>query len=295
MRQNFNPQHVSSASAWQYFHRLLTKRLKKLEKNIKRLEKNPRRHSIHQLRVLSRRLRAMFSVLKQGPEKIHLKPAAKSVKNLTKLLSPIRSLDVSFDLLKAKLKKFPAQGRRRIIGCEAALGELRRNLRAALPQASRNLGAKLRPTHAAKLFRAGDGTWFLGSLRRQVRAAAGKAAKALAVYQAKPDIPKLHEFRIGLKKYRYLLEIRGEILNAPYPRLEAMKAMQDEIGAIHDLEVLKQLLKNPSVNRRLGEHGNQKELQSFVSRLESEIAGRERKFLPRRRRLLKSLFTEKAL
>lgn len=72
--------------------------------------------------------------------------------------------------------------------------------------------------------------------------ATDRARRALADYQAEPCLAKLHRLRIQLKKLRYHLEIEQALTGRPQTSLPVLKGLQDEVGILHDLEVLKGLL-----------------------------------------------------
>ena len=67
-------------------------------------------------------------------------------------------------------------------------------------------------------------------------------AQTRALSTQRPD--ELHAFRIGCKRLRYSLELFAEAL----PRLESAKArirqLQDELGEVHDCDVLSAMAKH---------------------------------------------------
>lgn len=279
-----------SQAAWRNFVRELRKRFSNLSNNINKLDSKSSRRSIHRLRVLSRRLRAMLAVLKVAPKKTRLKSEEKAVKKLTRALSPIRSLDVSAGLLEGRLRALSGPDRRPLQTAVPAIHKLRREARRDLAKTSRGLRAELGAPDLDKLKEVRFGARFLPALRRELRSARSRAARRLREYRRAPDMHRLHEFRIALKKYRYLLEIHAEVLRSPDPALRPLKALQDHIGAMHDLEVLRELLQDPRVTRRIPKKASRRALVRFEAELASEVAALEKSFLSRQGRRLRSLF-----
>lgn len=232
----------------------------------------------------------MLAVLKVAPKKTRLKPEERAVKKLTRALSPIRSLDVSEGLLEGHLQALSGPDRRPLRTAVPALQKLRREARRDLAKTSRELRAKLRAPDLDKLQEGRFGVRFLPALRRGLRSSRTRAARRLREYRRAPDMHRLHEFRIALKKYRYLLEIHAEVLRSPDPALRTLKALQDHIGAMHDLEVLRQLLQDPRVTRRITKEASRRALVRFEAKLASEVAALEKGFLSRQGRRLRSLF-----
>ncbi|MCE9625691.1 MAG: CHAD domain-containing protein, partial [Deltaproteobacteria bacterium] len=178
---------------WRRFRELLLRRLKKLYRLNKELNQKSKRVTIHDIRVLCRRTQGMLSLLKHSPGNFHLQSTQRAVKKMTKLLSPIRSMDVSDGLMRQRLKKLPPPIQERLEFCKKELWELRRQTRGILKKNRPfrfSAGKLALPTSPAKA------EWFLPRLLEQLHLAAGKAEKSLIAYETSRDTPKLHEFRI---------------------------------------------------------------------------------------------------
>jgi len=233
----------------------------------------------------------MLAVLKAGAKKNRLKSEEKSVKKLTRLLSPIRSLDVSAKLLDDHLRKLPTRERRPLRAGVKALRRQRQEARRGLAKASRRLRTSLKQARLDRWAQdESAGLGFLPALRRQLRSARERAARALRDYRRAPDMHRLHEFRIALKKYRYLLEIHADALRRAEPALRTLKTLQDYIGAMHDLEVLREWLQDPRVARTIAEKESRRALARFEAGLAAEVAALEKSFLSRQGRRLSALF-----
>ncbi|MFO1464614.1 MAG: CHAD domain-containing protein [bacterium] len=261
----------------------------KFIKNISKLTPKSRRRQIHQLRVQSRRLRAWFSLLKTQAAFSAWRRPAKGVKKLTGLLSPIRSLDVSDLRLQAELKKLPKPLKNKLKFCHQALRTWRREARQGLEKKvqkvlRRSLVSIPKPNISSRV--ASSLPMVIEAGRTQ---ATDRARRALADYQAEPCLAKLHRLRIQLKKLRYHLEIEQALTGRPQTSLPVLKGLQDEVGILHDLEVLKGLLERKPVVRLAKQQGAEKEWREFLHRLELEIAAGEKNFLPRHGRKLNRL------
>lgn len=57
------------------------------------------------------------------------------------------------------------------------------------------------------------------------------------------SVTELHELRIAVKQLRYALEIFEPCLSGPKPILRTLSDLQEALGAIHDLDVLSDILR----------------------------------------------------
>jgi len=269
----------STKIAFRFKTRLL-KTLVQFKSNIKHLDSKSKKRHIHQLRVQSRRLRALFSITKLEPAFSSLEPTAKGVKKLTGLLSPIRSLDVSDALFQTKIKSLPADSQEALKFCHQALRTWRRDARRKLEKSAKKL-----LHHSLKKgppFPAGgmDPVLLLQTLQQGRSTAAERAGAAFEDYRKRPSIAKLHHLRIQLKKFRYILEIESDLTKEAQPSLASLKTLQDHIGSLHDLQVLKAYLEKPEIAVHAKHRGVEKEWREFLHRLKSELHAGERDFLP---------------
>jgi CHAD domain-containing protein len=78
---------------------------------------------------------------------------------------------------------------------------------------------------------------------------------------------------VDLKKWRYLFEIKSEIMGIPGAAdfLEKVKNLQDRLGGIHDLEVLQETVSSPKFRRIAQENKVQKDLRGFVKDLRNQM------------------------
>ncbi|BCS32915.1 hypothetical protein TBR22_A21390 [Luteitalea sp. TBR-22] len=200
---------------------------------------------VHQARVASRRLREVAPVLGRGLDEVRLKPLRRRLRDLTRALGPVRELDVAGQMLAER----DWQGRDAQRLRRAWLRDLARrrrepvsDLRAALsPHQVAVLATELEAFEAVRAA-SGDLTWRTTLARRladRARDLRDRIVRTGALYHPEP----LHEVRIATKKLRYALEMTAEAglvrLTRPLARL---KAAQDVLGRLHDLDVLLTLL-----------------------------------------------------
>jgi CHAD domain-containing protein len=187
--------------------------------------------SIHQARVATRRLREVLPLVQSGSRGRKLR---RKVRRLTCALGPVRELDVALETLDALAREVP---RAAVTNLRQVLRQERRRLYAAM---SREVGhvdvdkLRRRALGAARKTRAVDTA--ARAARRTVRLQSA-IESAGSIYL--PD--RLHEVRIAVKKLRYALELghsAGRSRSRASSRLRTLKAAQDLLGRMHDLEVL---------------------------------------------------------
>ena len=198
--------------------------------------------AVHRARVATRRVREALCLVEGvgGTRKL-----ASTVRRLTRALGPVRELDVTLDILDsmAASTEVPLPAAAFLAG---ALREERQRLHAsAVRQIDHCNMDKLRRKAIAAGTRA-DAERRGGTDRKRLAAARKRAARrgtelreaiqhAAAVYL--PD--RLHDVRIAGKKLRYAMEIARELSHSrAQARLERLKAAQDVLGHMHDLEMI---------------------------------------------------------
>lgn len=200
---------------------------------------------VHQARVASRRLREALPVLAAAGLDRAAARALRPVRLVTRMLGPVRELDVALGVLATHVAAHPeerAEGEvvrawleRQRAGRREAMAEGLDECRLArMWSRLGRIGRRLRAVEAHA-----DASWrrALGK-RLQVRARllADEIARTGMLYAPEP----LHAVRIACKKLRYAVELTGDLW--PSRRTEpierTLKAQQDLLGRIHDLEIL---------------------------------------------------------
>jgi CHAD domain-containing protein len=199
-------------------------------------------HAVHQARVATRRIREALPLVAHGRSGKSLR---KSVRKLTRVLGPVRELDVALlnlDQLRtsgevpesaiARLHQLVTEERQRL-GTEM----VRRISQYNLPKLQKRAVEAARGGTSVR-----SGT---GDPRRAVAAMARAARRAVALRAAMenaagiylPD--RLHDVRIAVKKLRYALEIARDLSGSrATARIRRLKRVQDLLGRMHDLEML---------------------------------------------------------
>jgi len=192
--------------------------------------------SLHQARVATRRLRAALPVVGSGAK---TEKVARSVRHLTRVLGPVRELDVALVILDelSRAGDVPRAAIERLR--ESILSErqtLHTHVRDEIEDFDldklRKRALKVaRKTEAREKPRGAKDTPARDRVVRRARRLAAAIDNAAGLYL--PD--RLHEVRIAVKKLRYTLELAGAGNSA---RLRTLKNVQDLLGRMHDLEVL---------------------------------------------------------
>jgi len=231
--------------------------------------------AVHEMRVAGRRLRVAVPLLAKRPDGKRVKRAVRVLRELTRAAGASRDLDVSLDLLNAYLG---GQG-----ALSAEVIALRRRLRAARTRSRARMAealmdleiARLRRDLRKVLERRADGLFTILGRIRATRDQEGQAL--LAGFEGlgdRYDPVALHALRRQARRLRYTAEIhdtlmRDEASNAP----RLFKALQEQIGALHDVHVLAGWLQ--SQGRAAAERG-QTALAEAASALQAAFEERAR-------------------
>lgn len=197
---------------------------------------------IHDLRVASRRLRAVLEDHARFYRKRPLKRFRKRVRAITRGLGKARELDVALDHLRALKKDAPE-------GTEQAVRRIARMLRKLRTEESNAVDESCTLARSAE-FRSAlrelqdsgkDATFcFLRQTRATLRRRYAALAKSYKGWKAGPSDEALHQVRIAFKKLRYSCEIAGHLYGKPMDEfIERMKAAQETLGDWNDTRVLR--------------------------------------------------------
>lgn len=200
----------------------MTESERQLKKNIEefsvlatKVADDPNSKNVHQLRILSRKLRAALWIFGKG-SKIQQPPRLKkNLKALGKILGTNRELDVLLKDMETYKIKDKKSEKKKDKEFQKLAKFLEKSFRLEL---EKDLRIFLTKTHGMSLIKK--------DLLIQIRKGIGKWPKEI------PDDKKaLHEIRIETKKMIY----RMEILSVKAPLL---KSLQKSLGRTHDLERL---------------------------------------------------------
>jgi CHAD domain-containing protein len=231
------------------FARNLEQRLIELRKVIRSLPKQDSRRVIHDLRVFSRRARACCSIVSPCLSAKKREKMKEALHRLTSLLGPVRSLDVGYSDLKKRLKFSNASSPvfRFLL---KKIKKERKNARKKLVEAFKkhHLERKFKKTSRLHVKKDPSTESFMKVIFEKTESSGENLLDSWKSFSKKGTLEDLHQVRIDLKKWRYLLEIQAEYTGAPTPlHLEKIKSVQDRLGKIHDVEVLREMLKGAKI------------------------------------------------
>ena len=202
--------------------------------------------AIHHARVATRRLREILPIA-VDTRAGRGKRLRRRLKRLTAALGPVRELDVALTLLNTRAEGQPAPA---AMALRAHLTERRRaafeHLREACdPGRARRLLDRLAGLVHEHDAASGRGHGDLPNRHRR-RLTRGMIDRARALRSAVVDagailiVDRVHAVRIAAKRLRYALEVAGELRLARTASLvTSLRAMQDVLGHLHDLDVLR--------------------------------------------------------
>jgi CHAD domain-containing protein len=247
--------------------------------------------AIHKARVATRRLRAALPIVARGSRSRKL---TKAVSRLTRALGSVRELDVAL----LNLDELAADGSVPTEGIDllrTSLEEERQRLfahmvgqieRIDLERLERKAFAAARRFHVA-----GDAAqWNPKKLKTVARRAARRALSLQAAIENAGGIylpDRLHQVRIAVKKLRYVLEVARELSRSrASARLRMLKAVQDLLGRMHDLEVLIMRIRALQGSDRAPTLKVSADLDRLVRRLEMECRRLHVRYMGFKKKLL---------
>ena len=230
--------------------------------------------SVHQARVASRRLREALPVLGTRADEHALDRVDKKVRRITRALGPVRELDVTL-LLLAELEgrgDAPARAIARVREAVTKERQKRRErmLDAITPSKLNKLRKRLVRVAAPNGHRKIKGS-ALAEANAQVSARAVALRNAIdyagGIYLA----DRLHRVRVAAKKLRYAVEVQRELMRSRSTAvLNRLKAQQDLLGRMHDLEILIEHARAVQATLNPRDRRGMAELRMLIRLLEAE-------------------------
>jgi CHAD domain-containing protein len=192
---------------------------------------------LHQMRVAARRLRVAIPLLARKPSGRRVRRSLRLLRGLTRTGGLSRDLDVGVALLEAELARSGLTPERRV---------LRRRLVAARGRGRARMAECLLDLEIARLrrdlrvlTRRGDGFFAVLRRLRETRGVEGAAALAVVAEAGdRFDPTSLHRLRRQVRRLRYAAELSGALKGQAAPAAAEFRALQDELGALHDTYVL---------------------------------------------------------
>jgi CHAD domain-containing protein len=214
-------------------------------REISRVRKDASADAIHDLRVATRRLQEALDFFEPCLPSRPLRRLSRRARRIRRELGPVRNADVTLELVMGP--GHPPQP-----GASKALSKLREQLAAEAAALRRNAGplggipvpgARKRcrflltgtfPGRFVSLSRRGAVI-----LERRSRKMARRIPPALG-----GSAVSLHRLRISVKRYRYTLEILQQLgWPGAKPGIATAREIQEQLGQIHDLDVLAALVR----------------------------------------------------
>jgi len=256
---------------------------------------------LHKTRVASRRIREALPIVGVTASPAKVKKLNKKMRALTRILGPIRELDVELDLLEDKSKTDGVPGRaiemvrrdvasrrqllRQELAENAPVTDLKKLLKKLERIAVTGKAEGRKKKGKADKGEKGRGQRVEGKAQREAAGALEaqwrgvlatrlmRRAKGLAsalegagpVYA--PE--RLHDVRISTKKLRYALEIaRDAGVTAATPLVRLLKRHQERLGHLHDLQMLLKHVRETEASPGAGSRIN--DLTAYADALDRE-------------------------
>jgi len=223
--------------------KLAHKRLERFVTLFAKVLVNDAPDTIHDVRVAGRRLQQTLRAFIPNSKPSKTRKLNRILRKTRRALGPCRNFDVSIALIEKRRDAVATASLRR--AWAAVLQSLEEQRAKAIADARSELKHyKLIDfiERAQSCIAAIDDQPEIGAQLWQ-RAADMLAAwnEALAVAKAEPQTDNLHAFRIAGKRLRYRIESLAELGDTSLkPLVQGLKLIQDDLGAWHDRQVLKQ-------------------------------------------------------
>jgi CHAD domain-containing protein len=213
---------------------------------------------VHQARVASRRIREILPLVETwelaGEDESHRhRRRLKDVRRVAAALGAVRELDVTMDLLSAASIRHTWE--------PAIVAEVHQSLEADrvsrlddLVDAVRKVGPRafLKDLRRATAGQPPEGSALEQAMNLRRRSRASLLAATLQALGTLYVPDRLHAVRLAAKKLRYSLETQRAVRRAAVARdIRTLSGMQEQLGQLHDLQVLQDRLRgNPGQAHR---------------------------------------------
>lgn len=234
-------------------------RWRTLRKEWNRTQKKYSEDSVHDLRVASRRLIAVFETLLEIHNDSDIQDCRRRVKKLLDGLSPLRDLHVQRANVSRMLSRFP-----QLESFEKSLadkeGRTAKKVQKLLKRAPKLDNAVVR---ARRNVRKGIGQ---DDILKVIDRRYSKVLSLVTrVESSKTET--IHRMRLAFKKFRYTCEVAHPIIKnvVNAQRLEEFHAFQTLMGDIQDIEVL-----TARLAKWTEKHNNENDMQSVFDELQAD-------------------------
>jgi len=248
---------------------------------------------IHRMRVATRRMRTALTLFSDCFPKQDYKKIQKDVRKVTRALGEARDLDVQLEVIEAALEEFPnpvfQPGIKRLkLRLTQRRAEVQQHVDAAMDKMLADHLMERLEAWAAPLLEQSKSVYLYTPALYQLafRGIQVRIDELLShvPYITDPqNVQELHAMRISAKRLRYAMETFEELYGGQLkPYITTARKLQDQLGAIHDLDVwivmIPQFIEEERA-RIVGYFGNVRPLRRLLPGLEafrqSRIALRE--------------------
>ena len=248
---------------------------------------------IHRMRVATRRMRTALTLFSDCFPKQDYKKIQKDVRKITRALGEARDLDVQLEVIEAALEEFPnpvfQPGIKRLkLRLTQRRAEVQQHVDAAMDKMLADHLIERLEAWAAPLLEQSKSVYLYTPALYQLafRGIQVRIDELLShvPYITDPqNVQELHAMRISAKRLRYAMETFEELYGGQLkPFITTARKLQDQLGAIHDLDVwivmIPQFIEEERA-RIVGYFGNVRPLRRLLPGLEafrqSRIALRE--------------------
>jgi len=248
-----------------------------LAKYLGELNPDCKRRLIHDTRVLTRRLRATLSAVENAPfakrdSREAIQNFKKALKKFGKRLGPVRALDVMEKQVRELLEAKPPAEQDVLEFCASEFGRQKKRARRALAKKNRPLVKRLASAKPIAWFADIDWPKFLIALERNSGEESRDALINWRDFEKSGKLANLHQTRIHLKKWKYLMEIQN-LFRAAKSQLpvESLKHLQDQLGSVHDRQVLLEMLASKEMKAAAPSKNNRDAWKQWRQSLEQEL------------------------
>jgi CHAD domain-containing protein len=237
--------------------------------------------AVHRTRVASRRLREVLPVLQLDVDLT--RKLGRRLRKVTAGLGTVRELDVMLGVI-AELRTSDRHPDAALARVETVVSDARAQARARmlarLPLAElkrlaarlERIAAGLESTTEGRTPRGGaeprSWRWAIDArVSRRASALADAVSAAGAMYM--PE--RLHAVRIAAKKLRYAVEVSAEVSSRKFvAELRRLRALQDVLGRLHDLQVLADRVRQVQVSLVPPDITAWRQLDALMTSLDTE-------------------------
>ncbi len=207
--------------------------------------------AIHDLRVASRRLRAVLALFVPYLPGGRTKILSREIRSLTATLGNVRNLDEALQYFSALPTLLPGLMARLGIARKKAAKGVTKALEAfscrEWDQTVRSMAVDL----TAAVSTAGSEEVVMGYLAETGERRYRQVTKLLVAAVAIENVEGRHRFRIAIKKWRYLLEAVGQMTGRKFGEtLDVLKSYQTALGKLNDMVVFSELCRAQCCSKR---------------------------------------------